>query len=167
MYLRASPPALPKRGRRGFWARGPNWFTTGGPKNMPARPRVQINSRRSCAGPCAVGPYRERRQLAARWKKSLGPACLGPACQAKSTLKKISRHPSSHPSEQPPSVTPHPFLAPFPLHRPKKALRRFPAAVWQGYRCPRRGYRRRTHRRPTPLARCSSIFLAERYGQRR
>jgi hypothetical protein len=68
--VRASPPALSKCGRRGFWARCLNWCTTGGPKNVPARPRAQINSRRSHAGPCTAGPYRERRQLAVRWKKS-------------------------------------------------------------------------------------------------
>jgi hypothetical protein len=116
--LRASSPALPKRlpkyVRRWFWARGPNWCTTGGPKNMPARLRAQINSRRSQAGPCAVGPYREHRQLTTWWKKSPGPAC-----QAKYTLKNL----------------PSPLLPPFgaaaagdavplssspPLHRPKK-----------------------------------------------
>jgi hypothetical protein len=35
---------------------------------------------------------------------------------------KISRRPASHPLEQPPPVTTRPYLAPFPLHRPKKAL---------------------------------------------
>jgi hypothetical protein len=84
--LRASPPVpqkcLPKCSRRGFWVQGSNWCTTGGPKNVPTRPRAQINSRCSHAGPCAAGSYRERRQIAAWWKKSPGPAC-----QAKSTPK--------------------------------------------------------------------------------
>jgi hypothetical protein len=77
--VRVSSPTLPKRllkrGRCWFCARNSNWCTTSGPKNVPARPRTQINSRRSCTGPCVAGPYRKRRQLAARWKKSLGPAC--------------------------------------------------------------------------------------------
>jgi hypothetical protein len=130
-------------------------------KNMPAQPRVQINSRRFRIGPCAAGPYQERRQLAARWKKSLGPAC-----QAKSTPKNLSA-PLLPPFGAAADSDVAPLSSSPPLHRPKKALRRFPAAVWQGCRCPRRGYRRRTHmRRPTPPGRCSSICLASRYGQR-
>jgi hypothetical protein len=85
--LRESPPApskrLSKRGRRGFWARGLNWYTTGKPKNMSVPVGSQINSRRGSVGPCAAGPYRECRHRAARWKKSPRPTC-----QAISTPKK-------------------------------------------------------------------------------
>jgi hypothetical protein len=86
---------------------------------VPARPRAQINSQHSRAGPCAAGPYRERRQLAARWKKSPGPAC-----QAKCTPKKSP-------------VAPRPTLrssrrwrrhAPFELPSPSTGPKKLPDA---------------------------------------
>jgi hypothetical protein len=50
------------------------------PQKRNGAPSSQINSRRSRA----AGPYRERQQLATRWKKSPGPAC-----QAKSPPKNL------------------------------------------------------------------------------
>jgi hypothetical protein len=156
--LRASSPALLlKRLLRSALnlGHGLNRCTTGGFKNVPACPRAQINSRRSRAGPCAAGSRHSGKRAPSPRARQNQPQKNPPS-------------PLLHPSEQPPSATPCPFLAPLPLYRSKKAPRRFPAAVWRGCRCRRRGYRRRTHRRrPTPPARCSSICLAGHYGQRR
>jgi hypothetical protein len=44
------------------------------PKILLAPVGSQINSRRSRVGPCAIGPYRERRHHATCWKNGPGSA---------------------------------------------------------------------------------------------
>jgi hypothetical protein len=95
---------------------------------MPARPRVQINSRRSRTGPAWQDPIGSAGIVRHGEKRAPGPRAR------QNQPPKISRRPSSHPSEQPPPATPRPLSSsPSPPSDqksspalPRRRLARFP-----------------------------------------